>query len=141
MPSVKLIFLTMNADVDVAGEAFRAGASAYLLKNAPAAELLRAVHDALRGKSYVTPQISRALEKSLIRDPGALDHRKQLTDREREVLQLLAEGRPVKEIADILRITVRTVRFHKYRIMEVLDIGSTAEVVQYAIKHAMITLP
>ena len=94
----------------------------------------------LGGKSYVAPQISQAIEKNFIRDPKALDHPKHLTDREREVLQLLAEGRTVKEIADLLHVTIRTVRYHKYRIMEVLDISSTAELVQYALKHAMISL-
>jgi DNA-binding NarL/FixJ family response regulator len=115
----------MNADVDVAGEAFRAGASAYLLKNAPAAELLRAVHEVSRGVSYVAPEISQAMEKSFIRDPKAAEHTKHLTGREREVLQLLAEGRPMKEIADVLGITTRTVRFHKSQIMEQLGISST----------------
>ena len=141
MPGVKLVFLTMNADADIASEAFRIGASGYVLKNSEGAELLRAVRDVVRGKSYVAPQISAAMEKSFIHDPRALDQPKHLTDREREVLQLLAEGRTIKDIADILQITVRTVRFHKYRIMEVLGISSTAELVQYAIKHAMITWP
>lgn len=141
LPSVKLVFLTMNTDVDVAGEAFRAGASGYLLKNAPATELLRAVHEASRGMSYVAPEIRRAMEKSFIRDPRAAEHTKHLTSREREVLQLFAEGRPMKEIADILGITIRTVRFHKSQIMEQLGISSTAELVQYAIKQGIISLP
>lgn len=141
MPGVKLIFLTMNPDPDVASEAFRIGATGYLLKNSQASELLQAVHDVVRGKSYVTSQVSQAMEKTFIRDPRALSRPKHLTDREREVVQLLAEGRPAKEIADILQITIRTVRFHKSRIMEELGISSTAELVQYAIKHGMISLP
>jgi len=139
MPHVKLIFLTMNPDSDIAAEAFRAGASAYLLKNSPASELLQAVHDVVRGLSYVTPEIRRALEQSFIRDPQALHRPKQLTDRQREVLQMLAEGRSMKEIAYVLQITHRTVRFHKSRIMEELALTTTSELVQYAIKHAIIS--
>jgi len=139
MPHVKLVFLTMNPDVDIAAEAFRVGASAYLLKNSKPSELLQAVHDVVRGLSYMTPQISRAMEESFIRDPAAVNRPKQLTDRQREVLQMLAEGRSMKEIAYILRITHRTVRFHKSRIMEELSLTSNSELVQYAIKHGIIT--
>jgi DNA-binding NarL/FixJ family response regulator len=141
LPSVKLIYLTMNPDPDVASEAFRIGASGYLLKNSPGEELLRAVHDVVRGISYVTPQVRQEMEERFIRDPKAVSRPKHLTGREREVLQLFAEGRPVKEIADILGISIRTVRFHKYQIMEQLGISSTAELVQYAIKQGMISLP
>lgn len=139
MPKVKLIFLTMNPDPDVASEAFRIGASGYLLKNSDGSELLRAVHDALRGISYVTPQVARALEQSLIQNPKSLHRSKQLSDRQREVLQMLAEGRSMKEIAYILQISVRTVRFHKYGIMQELGITTNSELVQYAIKHAIIS--
>src|ERR1039458_3075316 len=99
MPSIKLIFLTMNPDSDIASEAFRIGASAYLLKTSKASELLQAVHDVVRGISYVTPQIRRVLEERFIRDPKTLRRHKQLTARQREVLQMVAEGRPMKEIA------------------------------------------
>jgi DNA-binding NarL/FixJ family response regulator len=139
MPDIKLIFLTMNPDSDIAAEALRIGASAYLLKNSQAAELLRAVHDVVRGITYVTPQIRRAMEKIFIRDPRATHRRKHLTDRQREVLQMLAEGRSMKEIAYILHIKHRTVRFHKSRIMEELGITTNSELVQYAIKHGMIS--
>lgn len=139
MPQVKLIFLTMNNDSEIAAEALRAGASGYLLKNSQASELLQALHDVVRGVSYVTPQISRALEESYIRDPKALQRPKQLTDRQREVLQMLAEGRSMKEIAYVLQITHRTVRFHKSRIMEELAITTNSELVQYAIKHGIIS--
>jgi DNA-binding NarL/FixJ family response regulator len=139
MPGVKLIFLTMNPDPDVASEAFRIGASGYLLKNSQSEELLQAVHNAVRGISYVTPQISRAMEESFIRDPKALNRPKRLSDRQREVLQMLAEGRSLKEIAYELQISLRTVRFHKYRIMEELGISTNSELVLYAIKHAIIS--
>jgi DNA-binding NarL/FixJ family response regulator len=141
LPSVKLIYLTMNPDPDVASEAFRIGAAGYLLKNSPGEELLRAVHDVVRGISYVTPQVRQGMEERFIRDPKAVSRPKHLTDREREVLQLFAEGRPAKEIADILGISIRTVRFHKYQIMGELGISSTAGLVQYAIKQGMISLP
>jgi DNA-binding NarL/FixJ family response regulator len=138
-PALKLIFLTMNPDPDVASEAFRIGASGYLLKNSQGTELLQAVHNAVRGLSYTTPQVARALEESYIRDPKSLDRHRHLSDRQREVLQMLAEGRSMKEIASILDISLRTVRFHKYRIMDELGARTTAELVQYALKHSMIS--
>lgn len=139
MPRLKIIFLTMNPDPDVATEALRIGASGYLLKHSKGEELLQAVNNALRGISYVTPQISHAMQESFIRDPKALGRPKELSGRQREVLQMLAEGRPMKEIAFILHISRRTVRFHKYRVMEELGIKTDSGLVQYAIKHAIIT--
>jgi DNA-binding NarL/FixJ family response regulator len=139
LPQVKLIFLTMNSDSDIAAEALRVGASAYLLKTSKAPELLQAVHDVLRGVSYVTPQIRDAMEQTFIRDPRAQHRPKQLTGRQREVLQMLAEGRPMKEIAYLLHISHRTVRFHKSGIMEELSITTNSELVQYAIKHGIIS--
>jgi len=138
MPGVKIVFLTMNPDPDVASEAFRIGASGYLLKTSQGDELLLAIRKAIKGISYVTPQIDQAMEQSFIRDPKSLARPKHLTDRQMEILQMLAEGRSMKEIAYILEISFRTVRFHKYRIMEELKVGSTAELVQYAIKHSII---
>lgn len=139
MPGVKVIFLTMNPDVDIASEAFRIGAAGYLLKTANGAELLKAIHDVLRGITYVTPQIQQEMEKLFIRDPRSLNRPKHLSDRQREVLQMLAEGRSMKEIASILDISVRTVRFHKYQIMEQLGVVTNSELVQYAIKHSIIS--
>jgi DNA-binding NarL/FixJ family response regulator len=139
MPYIKLIFLTMESDSYIAAEAFRAGAVAYLLKTSRPAELLQAVHDAVCGVSYVTPQISRALEDSFVRDPRALNRPGQLTSRQREVLQMLAEGRSMKEIAYLLEIAHRTVRFHKYRIMEELGITTNSDLVKYAMRHGMIS--
>jgi len=139
MPGVKLIFLTMNPDPEVASEAMRIGASGYLLKNSQQDELLQAVRNALRGLSYVTPQIGRALEENFQRDPKSLTRSKQLSDRQREILQMLAEGQSMKEIAFALQISLRTVRFHKYRVMEELGIRTNSELVQYAIKHSIIS--
>jgi DNA-binding NarL/FixJ family response regulator len=138
MPYIKLVFLTMESDSYIAAEAFRAGASAYLLKTSRPAELLQAVHDAVRGVTYVTPQIGRAMEDRLIRDPRALAPR-QLTGRQREVLQMLAEGRSMKEIAYVLEIAHRTVRFHKYQIMEELGVTTNSDLVKYALRHGMIS--
>lgn len=138
LPSLKLVYLTMNKDCDLAVEALNAGASAYLLKNSRTSELLQAIEEVTRGSTYITPQISRALEDRSIRNPNVLDQPSHLTDRQREVLQLLAEGHEMKETAYILGISLRTVRFHKYRIMEELGISSDAELVQYAMQHGII---
>src|ERR1700761_5663521 len=137
-PSIKLIFLTMETDCYIAAEAFRAGAAAYLLKTSLPTELLQAVHDAVRGISYVTPQIGRAIENMFIRNPAAQAPR-QLTGRQREVLQMLAEGRSMKEIACLLEIAHRPVRFHKYQIMEELGITTNSDLVKYAMRHGMIS--
>ena len=138
MPQVKLIFLTMNPAADIAAEAFRIGASAYLLKTSKASELLQAVHAVVKGSSYVTPQIKRAMGERFIRDPKT-PRRKQLTARQREVLQMVAEGRSMMEIANVLQITHRTVRFHKARIMEELEITTNSDLVKYAINHGVIS--
>jgi len=137
IPSSKLIFLTMNEDPDVAAEAMRSGASAYLLKNSAASELFRAIQDALKGKSYVTPRIARRMEQAFAHNPKG-KARKKLTTRQREVVQLLAEGKSMKQAADTLNVTPRTVAFHKYRIMEELGIKTSAELIQFAIKNRIL---
>lgn len=134
---VKLIFLTMNEDSDLAAEAFRSGASGYLLKRSAASELSTAIREVMQGRSYVTPLITEGLVGSLQHaDTHAPGH--ELTARQREVLQLLAEGRSMKEVASVLNVTPRTVAFHKYRMMEQLKVKSTAELVQYAVKQHII---
>jgi DNA-binding NarL/FixJ family response regulator len=138
-PRMKLIFLTMNSDADIAAQALKVGARGYLLKTSESSELLRAVHDVVQGLSYVTPQISRAIEENFIRDPNGMHRSKHLTSRQCEVLQMLAEGRSMKEIAYVLRIAHRTVRFHKSQIIEELGITTNSELVQYAMKHGMIS--
>jgi DNA-binding NarL/FixJ family response regulator len=139
MPSVKVIYLTMNANAALANEALRTGASGYVLKNAQTSELLRAIHDAMQGRSYMAPQLKREMEEQFVRDPHWSSRSEHLTDRQREVLQMLAEGRSMKEVAYALHITHRTVRFHKVRMMEELGIRTNAELVQYAMKHAVIS--
>jgi DNA-binding NarL/FixJ family response regulator len=139
LPSVKLIFLTMNHDADLAAEAFRRGASGYLVKTCAASELAIAVREVLKGKSYLSPMIARDTVDFLLRqDRKLIDEADRLTERQREVLQLLAEGKCMKEAAAVLNLTTRTVAFHKYRIMEVLNIRTTAELVQYAIRTHLI---
>ena len=138
VPRVKIIFLTMNPDPVLANEALRIGASGYLLKSSEGDELLQAVQNALRGLSYVTLQIRQAMEEMFIRDPRSLSQQRELGERQREVLQMLAEGRSMKEIAYILHISHRTVRYHKYRIMEDLGLKTNADLVQYAIKHSIV---
>lgn len=137
LKSVKLVFLTMNEDPDLAAEAFRGGASAYLLKRSAASELATAIREVLQGRSYVTPLITADLMLSL-QQPEEERSGRTLTLRQREVLQLLAEGRSMKEIANVLNVTPRTVAFHKYRMMEQLRIATTAELVQYAVKQHLV---
>ena len=139
LPSVKLVFLTMSQDADMAAEAFRRGASAYLLKTCAASELTVAVREVLKGRSYLSPAVAKDTVDFLLRQGKVLvEEGERLTERQREVLQLLAEGKSMKEIASVLNLTPRTVAFHKYRIMEVLNVHSNAELVRYAIKtHAV----
>jgi DNA-binding NarL/FixJ family response regulator len=138
MPSTKIIFLTMNDDPDLAMNAMRSGASGYLLKRSAAAELINAIHLSLKGKSYVTPQIARGMEKAFINNPNPKSRAKALTPRQREVVQLLAEGKSMKEVASVLNVTPRTVAFHKYRVMEELNLQSNAELIQFAIKSRIL---
>jgi len=115
MPAVKLICLTMNEDSEVGAEAMRAGASGYLLKKSAASELFHAIQEVLRGRSYITPEIARGMQETFIRDPRHGSRRTVLTSRQREVTQLLAEGKSLKEAANVLNVTPRTVAFHKYQ--------------------------
>ena len=139
VPAAKLVFLTMNHDADLAAEAFRRGASGFLLKTCAASELVIAVREVLKGKSYLSPMIARDTVDFLLRqDKKLIEEGERLTERQREVLQLLAEGKCMKEVGGVLNITTRTVAFHKYRIMEVLNARSSAELVQYAIRNHLI---
>jgi len=139
---VKLIYLTMYPDPDLAREAISAGASGYLLKTSAASELVKAIREVLKGRMYITRAIVRAMENSFIRNPEVKHVSKELTPRQREVLQLLAEGRPMKEAAYILDVSTRTIAFHKYRMMENLGLKSSAELIQFAIaKHLVSQKP
>jgi len=139
LPSVNVVYLTMNHDVEIAAEAFRRGASGYLLKTCAAAEMVLAVREILRGKSYMSPALSRDTVNFLRRQNKELVREdERLTERQREVLQLLAEGKVMKEVGDILHMTTRTVAYHKYRMMEVLGAKSNAELVKYAVKNHIV---
>jgi len=140
MPKVKLIFLTVNKDPYIVGEAFRAGASAFLLKQSAALELTDAIQQVVKGGSYVTPRVSKGLANVSLRSPEDRENAPEPTPRQREVIQLLAEGRSMKAVADVLHITPRTVAEHKYKAMELLQLKSNSDLVQYAIKHGIIFL-
>ena len=139
LPKTKLVYLTITADADVAAEAFGLGASGYLLKTCAASELMLAVHEVFRGKTY----LSKALSRDTV-DFIRQQHKKlvsedvRLTDRQREVLQLLAEGKVMKEIGVILHMSHRTVTYHKYEMMRRLGVTSNAELVRYAIRNHIV---
>ena len=139
VPSIKLVFLTMNLDAEIAAEAFRRGASGYVVKNSAAAELLIAIRETLKGQSYLSPLITGDTVKILLRGDKAYKGGERITTRQREVLQLLAEGMSMKEIASTLNLKPGTVAFHKYRAMETLGLRTNTELLQYAIKHNMVT--
>ncbi len=142
VPKSKILIVTMHADADYVAEAFRAGASGYLLKRSAASELVSAIHEVLEGKRYLTPLITGQaldwLRKSEGREGGGGGAASVLSPRQREVLQLVAEGRTAKEIATLLRISVKTVEFHKSRIMRELGMRSVAEITRYALRQGMI---
>jgi len=138
-PNIKLIFLTVNEDPDMVTEAFRIGANGYLLKNSAASELFQAIDAVLNSKNYVTPRITEGMISSFINNPGGQKIHGDLSMRQREVLQLLAEGRTMKQVATDLNITPRTVAFHKYQMMEDLDIKSNSALIQYAFKHGFVS--
>ena len=138
-PAVKLVYLTMNSDPELAAEAFRRGAAAYLLKTCAASELVIAGRNVVRGKTYLSTTLTKNTVSNLGRQHRKLvDENARLTERQREVLQLLAEGKVMKEVGGILNMTTRTVAFHKYRIMEVLGAKSSAELVRYAVRNHII---
>jgi DNA-binding NarL/FixJ family response regulator len=139
LPSAKIIFVTMHADADFVTEAFRAGAAGYLLKRSAASELLTAIREVLKGNHYVSPLVTRnALDLFIAssKPGGKLGDR--LTARQREVLQLVAEGRSRKEIGAALNISVKTVEFHKASLMRELNLKTVADFTMYAIEHGMI---
>ena len=139
LPDIKLIFLTVNEDPEMVKEALRIGADGYLLKSSASAELFQAIEAVLGSRHYVSPKIDQSLTDAFVRDPSTQKVHGSLTLRQREVLQLLAEGKTMKEVAADLNITPRTVAFHKYQIMEDLNIKNNSELIQYAIKHGFLS--
>jgi DNA-binding NarL/FixJ family response regulator len=138
MPGVRLVFLTVNEDPDIAAEAIGLGASGYLLKNSASGELFTAIEHALTGKTYVTPLVTKGVPLGIFLRRATKLASEKPTARQREVLQLLAEGHPMKEVAHLLQVSPRTVAFHKYTIMEQLGVKTSAELVQYALEHGML---
>jgi DNA-binding NarL/FixJ family response regulator len=137
----KVVFLTMHRDVAYARRAMEAGAAGFVLKHSAAAELVTAVREALQGRTYVTPMIAGELLQSYRDgDSGPRDSVELLTARQREVLQLFAEGRSAKEVAAVLKISIRTAEAHKAHILLALGLRSTAELVQYAIRNGIISV-
>jgi DNA-binding NarL/FixJ family response regulator len=138
-PAVKLVYLTMNLDPEVAVEAFRCGASGYLLKTCASSEMLVAVREVLNGKSY----LSRTLPKDIVNclrweHKEMVNEDVRLTARQRDVLQLLVEGKVMKEVGSILKMETTTVAYHKYRIMKALGTHSNAELVRYAVRNHIV---
>jgi len=137
--SVKLVFLTMNRDPALAAEAIRRGASGYLLKTCAASELIVAIREVLKGMLYLSPAIAKETVDFLLRQhKGFIDEGQRLTERQREVLQLLTEGNSMKQVANALNMSKETVAFHKYRIREILNAKNDAELVQYAVRNHLI---
>ena len=137
-PDVKFVFLTVHEDPDIAAEAIRRGASGYLLKSSASAELFTAIEQALAGKLYITPLLTKGVPLGIFLRQATKPGVEKLTLRQREVLQLLAEGLLMKQIADLLRVRADTVAFHKYTIMERLGLKTSAELVQYALERGML---
>ena len=136
LPDTKFVFLTMQDDPNLAAAALRLGAVGYVLKHSAASELRTAITAVLEGKSYVTPKLRP--ENWAVRDARAQQYSKELTPRQRDVLQLLAEGRPMKEIAGILDVSEKTIMFHKYHIMHEFNLKNNAEIVLFALKQRLI---
>ena len=137
-PRIRLVYLTMNTDSEIAARALRGGASGYLLKTSAAAELVVAVRSALTGVRYVSPLLTKSDVSTFLRQHKAVAEEHSLTPRQREVLQLLAEGFSMKEVAAVLNVATRTIAFHKYRIMDVLHLRTNADLVQYAIRSGLV---
>jgi DNA-binding NarL/FixJ family response regulator len=140
LPSTKIIVLTMSEDFELATEALRHWASAYLLKKCAGSELLKAVREVLKNKTYITPRVAQRLLAEFVRDPRP-EHVKHLTNRQREVLQLLGEGHTMKEIGAALNISARTVAFHKYQMMEEHGLKTHSDIVMFAIKQRVVSAP
>jgi DNA-binding NarL/FixJ family response regulator len=139
LPAIKLLYLSMKSDPEIVAEAFRCGASGYLLKTCTSSQLVIATRMILRGRTYMSPTLPRDKIDYLRRqDPARAQNGRRLTSRQREVLQLLAEGKCMKEVGAVLNMTTRTVAFHKYRMMERLGVTSTADLVRFAVESHIV---
>ena len=137
LSDVKLVFVTVNEAPELAADVFRTGASAYLLKRSAPSELMAVIREVMRGRWYVTPRVTAALIGSVLDDAAGAPAR-PLTDRQREVLQLIAEGHTMREVGALLNLTPRTVAFHKSRMKAQLHVKSTAALIEYAVKHHIV---
>jgi DNA-binding NarL/FixJ family response regulator len=137
LPKAKIVFVTMHSDATFVNEALKAGASGYVLKRSAPEELVTAIEEVLRGRMYITPLVTRGFVDSVLPPYSSGEPFGRLTGRQREVLQLVAEGQSIKTIAATLLITPKTVEFHKANLMRALGLRSTAELVKYAIKHGI----
>jgi DNA-binding NarL/FixJ family response regulator len=138
---IKVIFLTMHMDVSFVALAFKVGASGYIIKHSAASELITAINEVMKGKSYVTPEIAGEFMQTYNKTaPGENIINQKLTERQKEILQLIAEGNLTREIADILCISARTVERHKYNMMKELGLNTTADLIKYAIKQGIISI-
>jgi DNA-binding NarL/FixJ family response regulator len=137
-PALKIIVLTMNEDAEIAAQTMRTWASGYLLKKSAGSELVKAVREVLRGGKYITPALEEVLAELCAREPRNSESGRVLTQRQREVLQLLAEGHTMKEAAAILNVATRTVAFHKYRIMEDFGLANNSELLRFAMKQRVV---
>jgi len=140
-PEVKVVFLTMHQDASYARRALEAGAAGFVIKHSASAELVAAIHAALKGKTFITPALTGEVLQDMRQQPqNNMDAKQSITPRQREILQLLAQGLSAKEIAQKLSISARTVEFHKYHLMETHGLHSSAELVHLAIKQGIITI-
>ncbi len=140
-PNIKVVFLTMHQNAAYARRALDAGASGFVVKHSASEELVVAIHAALKGKTFITPALTKqVVEQAQSGVRGNKEGAKSLTARQREILQLFAEGRSAKEIASDLAISARTVEFHKYQMMEMNGLHSSAELIHFAIKHGIATI-
>jgi DNA-binding NarL/FixJ family response regulator len=142
-PETKIVMLSMHADPMYVSESFRAGCSAYVLKRSAASELVFSIEEVLRGRHYLTPAVKAAVERrdeTRKRGSRPASPANLLTPRQREVLQLVAEGKSIKEISRLLDISVKTVEFHKARIMSALDLRTTADLTKFAVAHGIASL-
>ena len=140
LPESKLIFVTMHADATFVAEALKAGASGYVVKRSAPDELVMAIEEVLRGRTYISPLVTRDFVDTLLPGNALAGPFGKLTPRQREVLQLVAEGQSIKEIAETLHISQKTVEFHKSRIMLALALHTTADLVKYAVKHGIVSV-
>lgn len=140
LPLTKIIVLTMSEDFEFAAQALRHWASGYLLKKSAGSELIKAIHEVLKGKTYVTPKVAQRMLEQFVCDPRA-ERESHLTNRQKEVLQLLAEGHTMRQVGVLLEISTRTVAFHKYQIMQEHGLKTQSDIVMFAIKQRIVASP